>query len=288
MRALASLSVLLALAASGCGSDTGGANACGTGPVEGNTSRAMATSYALGTQATSCVATASDVHYFDLAAPGDATGGYVQGTVDGTLGIDVYAQGDTTPVAHIDPDPAGGPTTFFLAIAPGEDYQLGFKHQGAFANAYTFTLTTTYTPVPDAYEPNDALAMASPVTEGVAINGYLFGGRLGGDATPSATDDYSDYYRFSAVAGTVTVHIDTVPTDVAPRLTLYGLDGSELARVANGIKGGALQMVSPSVAAPGDLIVRVTPWSGAPPSMGTGIVLPDHFTQAYTLTISQP
>lgn len=277
MKGLAFVSIALTLTAAGCGSD----DACG-----GNTSRERATAYSAGSQATGCVGNASEVHYFDLASTGDTTGGYVQGTVDAGLGIDIYAKGDATLVTHIDPDPAGGPTTFFLAVAPGEDYQLGIKPQGA--SASTFTLNTTYTAVPDPYEPNDSLAMAAPVTEGVPINGYLFGGRLGGDATASASDDYADYYRFSAAAGTITVQLGGVPADLAPRLTLYAADGSELARVASGQKGSSLQMLSPSIAAPSDLIVRVTPWSGAPPSMGAGTMLPAHFTQTYTLMISQP
>jgi hypothetical protein len=287
MKGLAFVSIAIALTAAGCGSSESGTNACGT-ESSGNTSRDRAAAYPAGSQATGCVGNASEVHYFDLASTGDATGGYVQGMVDVGLGIDIYAKGDETLITHIDPDPAGGPTTFFLAVAPGEDYQLGIKPQGAFTAPFTFTLNTSYTAVPDTYEPNDALAMAAPVTEGVPINGYLFGGRLGGDATAMASDDYADYYRFSAAAGTITIQLAGVPADLAPRLTLYAADGSELARVASGQKGSSLQMLSPSIAAPSDLIVRVTPWSGAPPSMGAGTMLPAHFTQTYTLMISQP
>lgn len=288
MRGAASLSVLLAMAAaSGCGSDTAGSDACGIG-VETNGTRAQATPLTPGASTTSCVGSASDVHYFEIASPGDPTGGYVQGTVEGSVGISIYAGGDAAEIAHVDPDPTGAPTAFFVAIAPGEDYQLGFAHQGAFAKAYTLTVTMTYTPVPDSFEPNDTLATAAPIAGiGTPVTAYLFGGRLGGDATAEPTDDYADYYRFSAVAGMVTLRIDGVPADVAPRLTLYTIDGSELARVANGVKGGAIQM-SPSLVAPADVVIRVSPWSTAPPTMGAGAALPAHFTQPYTLTISQP
>jgi hypothetical protein len=234
------------------------------------------------------VGSASDVRYFEIAATGDTTGGYVQGTVDSSVGISIYA-GDAAEIAHVDPDPTGAPTTFFLAIAPGEDYQLGFAHQGPFTKAYTLTVTTTYTPVPDSFEPNDTVATAAPIVgNGTPVTAYLFGGRLGGDATASPTDDYADYYRFSAAAGTVTLRIDGVPADVAPRLTLYTTDGSELARVANGVKGGAIQLTSPTLAAPAELVIRVSPWSTAPPTMGAGAALPAHFTQPYMLTMSQP
>lgn len=255
--------------------------------VAGNGSRAQATSYALGTDLVECMGSASDIHYYDLIAPADVTGGYVQGTVTGGTRVSLYTGTATPSLTEVAASSPGTPTTFFLAVAPGQSYQLGIGNEDPFTGAYGFDLSTTYAAVPDLFEPNDTVATATPVAIGTPVGAYLFSGPTGGTVaeTVAASDDY---YRFAASAGTVTIRITDVPVDVAPRLTLFTPDGVELARVASGIKGGVLTMVSPALATAGDLVIGVSPWSAAPEAFGAGTALPAHFMNPYTLTLSQP
>ena len=64
-------------------------------------------------------------------------------------------------------------------------------------------------------------------------------------------------------------------------------DGTEVARVSNGMRGSALSLTPPALTDATDLIVRVSLWDEAPAASGAGTDLPPSFTQPYRLTVSQ-
>jgi hypothetical protein len=224
-----------------------------------------------------------------VSTPGDHTGGYVHACVmgagAGTVRVTAYDGTGTAELARFEPQGPGAAVAFFFAVAPGQEYRIAIANEGAFAAPYTYTLVTTYTPVPDSFEPNDTLAAATPMTAGTPLQAYLFAGRHGAEDAPAA---YDDYYRFSAVSGSFTITLDDVPPDVAPRITLFGPDGTEWARISSGIKGGTVVLKSLMSGGPGDPIIQVAPWSDAPRSTGVGSVPPEHFTRPYKLTVTQP
>ena len=74
---------------------------------------------------------------------------------------------------------------------------------------------------------------------------------------------------------------------MAARLFLFRTDGSEVARVSTGLRGGALAMTPPAVTDAAEFIVRVALWAEAPAAVGVGTELPVNFTQPYRLTVSQ-
>ena len=68
---------------------------------------------------------------------------------------------------------------------------------------------------------------------------------------------------------------------------LLRADGSEVARVSSGLRGGPLALTAPAVTDAAEFVVRVSLWDEPPPAVGAGTELPASFTQAYRLTVAQ-
>ncbi len=270
-----------------------GSNPCGTGEGEPSNDSRRPTSYELGSEFVGCMGAKADAHFYEFTAAADRTGGYVQASVTGTgaggarltARLTAYDGTRTADLARFEPEGPGAATTFFVAVAPAQRYRVAIANEGDFTVPYTYKLTTTYTPVLDGFEPNDTLEAATPLAVDAPLQAYMFAGRHRAEDDPV---DYHDYYRFTAVSGSVTIRIEDVPPNLAPRLTLFGFDGTEVARVSSGIKGSSVILKSPMPPGSGDLVVRVAPWSDAPQSTGRGSSLPDHFTRPYKLIVSQP
>jgi hypothetical protein len=221
-----------------------------------------------------------------IQSPDDATGGYVLATVPpgmGTVRATLYDSTGQNQLASFVADAPGAALSFYWTTAPNQQTRIAL-HDDAGA-AYTYELTSSYTQVPDPYEPNDAMDKATPMPVGGQMSAYLFAGRHAGTNDPAA---YDDYYRFAAQPGALSIQLADVPADLAARLFLFRADGSEVARVSNGMRGAALSLTPPAVTDAADLIVRVSLWDAAPAAAGAGAELPASFTQPYRLTVSQP
>lgn len=288
----AALAVVVA-AAPACGGDepSAGPNPCGIEEHEPNDAPGSATGVAAGDGLTGCLGSASDVDYLKVTAPSDKTGGYLVVSLGevgtGTTRVVVYDDAGTGEMGRFSADAAGGTVAFFLAVAPGQSYRLAVSDVGGTAATmpYTYKLSTTYTAVADSYEPNDTRDTAAAISVGTPIQAFTFAGREGVDVDPAT---YDDYYHFTAAAGMLMAKLEDVPPDLAARLFLYAPDGSELARVSSGLKGGALTLMTPLPLQPGEHVISVALWTtGAPESMAAGTTLPSHFTQPYKLTLTQ-
>ena len=281
------LPLAVVLAGAGCGASDGpAAEACGFPDGEPNNDAAHAMPQELGATLDGCL-TAGDTDHFALRAPSDALGGYVQGAItdaSGTVRVTVLDEAGSKELASFVAPGPGEPVSFFVAMAPGVDARISVKDEGGAPAPYTYKLATTYTAVADTYEPNDTQSAAAPIELGTAT-AYLFAARREAKDDPAA---YEDWYRFTAVADTTTVRMEDVPTDVAARMFLLRRDGSEVARVSSGIKGGALTMRPTLPLDAGDHFIRVTTWADSPAAMGEGTDMPDHFTRPYRLTVEQP
>jgi len=217
-------------------------------------------------------------------SPSDSTGGYVIATVPAGMGTPraTLYDGSNAQLASFVADGPGAGLTFWWTTAPNQTTLIAL-HDDAGAN-YTYDVTPSYTQVDDPYEPNDATNTATPMSDGVQMSAFLFAGRLPAASEAAAFDDY---YRFTAQPGTVSIHLDNVPSDLAVRLFLLRADGTEVARVSNGMRGAPLAMTPPEVLETADFIVRVSLWDDAPAAAGMGMDVPASFTQRYSLTVSQ-
>jgi hypothetical protein len=224
-----------------------------------------------------------------IQSPDDQTGGYLQATVTpatGTVRVTIYDGAGQAELATFVGDAPGAALSFYWASAPGQQTRIGIRDDGGGGGApLTYELTSGYTQVADPYEPNDAMDTAAPMPEGGQMSAYLFAGRHDAANDPTA---YDDYYRFAAQPGAVSIRLDDVPANVAGRLFLFRTDGSEVARVSSGVRGGALALNTPAMEGGAELVVRVSLWAEAPAAIGAGPELPASFTQPYRLTVSQP
>jgi len=280
----------LALSAAACGgggdTPTDVDNACGFRDGEPNNNAEHATTVDMGAMFTGCLESA-DTDYLSIQSPGDAAGGYVQATigeVSGTVRVTIYDDTGKTELGSFVADAPGAPLSFYWASAAGQQTRIAVKDEAG-GTPYSYQLTTSYTAVPDPFEPNDAMTAAALVPDGGQMSAYLFAGRHDAANDPTA---YDDYYRFEAQPGAVAIRLDDVPSNLAARVFVFRTDGSEVARVSSGLRGGALIVNPPTVVTAEEFIVRVSVWDNPPAGVGAGTDLPASFTQAYKLTVSQP
>jgi hypothetical protein len=269
----------------GCGGDGGNVVSapCEFNDGEPNNAPGQATFTMAGAGFDGCLSS-TDVDHLTLGAPADPAGGYVQATITPSGGARVQVRvldADGNELGTFTGDAPDAPLSFFVAVAPGRDPKIAVSDDGAATAPYTYQLISSYVPVPDSYEPNDSAEAATSMTSGSTIEAFMF---AGASDAPAA---YEDHYRFSAIPEGVTIKLEDVPTNTAARVFLFRPDGSEVARVSSGQRGGALTMVTPVPLAAGDHLIRISLWDEPPAAVGQGTV-PDHFTRRYRLTVMQP
>jgi len=215
-------------------------------------------------------------------SPADSTGGYVIATAapgTGTPHATVYDSSSGSQLGSFVADAPGAGLSFWFTTPPNHETRIAVRDDAG--SNTTYDLTTIYTPVADPFEPNDAMDTAAPMPGDGQMTAFLF---AGGAKDPAAFDDH---YRFTAQPGALSIHLDDVPADLAARVFLFrAADGTEVARVSNGMRGSALSLTPPALTDATDLIVRVSLWDEAPAASGAGTDLPPSFTQPYRLTVS--
>jgi hypothetical protein len=221
-----------------------------------------------------------------IQSPDDETGGYIMATVApgmGNVRATIYDGSGQTELASFLTDTPGVSLSFWWTSGSSQFTRIALRDADTGAPV-TNELTWNYTQVADAFEPNDAMDTAAPMPDGGQMTAFLFAGRHGTSNDPAA---YDDNYRFTAQPGALSIRMDDVPADVAARMFLLRTDGTEVARVSNGMRGVALVMNPPALTDAAELVVRVSLWDEAPPAWGAGTALPTSFTQPYRLTVSQ-
>jgi hypothetical protein len=290
--ALVGLLELAGVAACGGQESSATSFPCGAAGPAANNSFDSAPPLEVGADKTGCIGQAdtAGADFATLTAP-DGTAGYAHVQIDqiaagAKVRVTVYGQTHDAELGHVVAADVGGGLEFFLALAAGTTYRLAVRDEGTFVAPYTYRMTSSFTPVADAYEPNDSVAAAASMSAGAPIDAFLFAGATTASLGAAAHDDY---YRVALAADqSATVRISNLPTDVAARLFFYSADGVELARVTTGHKGEALTLVIPALAAAADFAIGVSVFSEAPPTLVAGATPPDHFTRAYSLSITQP
>jgi hypothetical protein len=284
--AAAAAAVVLSLVS--CGGGDGPSqvdNACGFRDGEPNGGANQATQVDVGATFDGCLE-GGDVDFLAIQSPDDEIGGYVLVTVAGATGVvraTIYDDAGQVELGSFVADAPGAGLSFYWASGSAQQTRFAVRDEGGAGLPYAYQLTAAYTPVADAFEPNNDMAAAAVMPEGGQMSAYLFAGRHDAANDPAA---YDDHYRFTAQPGALSITLNDVPGNVAGRLFLFRSDGSEVARVSSGLRGGALTMNVPMVAAE-ELIVRVSLWAEAPAAVGAGTELPASFTQPYRLNVSQ-
>ena len=293
LRPLAALAGAL-LATSGC--LAGPANPCGlAGEPEPNDSRDAPTPLAAGSAVLGCVAGATEQDWYDFVAPPDPAGGYLQLRLDqvgtGTVNVQLYTASDNALVLDTYAANDGASLSVYLAAAPGQRYLAKVFSAFSVSRPFSYRLTPTWTAVVDAQEPNDTRADARPLALGATAQGTLFAPFVKG-ATPEDAS-YNDWFKVNLAAGAATVRLSNVPTTLTGFVGVYDASATEV-KSAYGSNEGAgvtLTLDAADVPTAGEyfVVVRkvfVLPAAGHP--AGSGAVVPDHFTRAYALQMTQP
>ena len=118
---------------------------------------------------------------------------------------------------------------------------------------------------------------------GKAVSGYLFAGYESSTAIPDAA--WEDWFKVTLPAGTASIKLTDLASDIAGQVTLYDTNGSQVASKYEGTHGASVVM-SESVTA-GDYYVKVSPFAGHDVE-GSGSTVPAYLSQPYTLTVGVP
>ncbi len=212
-----------------------------------NDTHAQATPLAINDTVQGCVEAAADHDFYQVTVPADAAGGTLKIAItevgafrgDATL----YSSSDFAELKSSTGGTNAQSLFFYVATTPGASYQL---EMAAWSPASTmpasrYTVRATYTALPDPTEPNDTRFDAKTITVGTPVQGYLFAGYASADE-----GSFDDYYKVTLAAGSATVNLDIVPSNLASQIWLYDPNGVQLKTASTSTLGGGLTVTSPS------------------------------------------
>jgi hypothetical protein len=266
----------------------GGSDPCDTAEATANDDRDHATPYTLGTEFNGCLQKDTDVDFYSYTVPSTpAQGGYVvmsitQVGTEGGVSATSQAVADNGDI--INSYGTGGQSVFhWFNVKAGAKFRIYVKYFNGGGTPTPYTLKLAYKGVPDDNEPNDLRAKATPIMNGKAVNGYLFAGYE--NSTGIVDSAWEDWYKVTLPAGTASVNLTDLASDVNGEITLYDADGAEVAGKYSPTNGASV-ILSQAVTA-GDYYVKVTPF-GRPTVEGGGSTVPAYVSQPYTLTVKVP
>jgi len=251
-----------------------------------NDTHAQATPLVIGDTVQGCVEAAADHDFYQLTVPADAAGGILKIAItevgafrgDATL----YSSSDFAELKSSTAGTNAQSLFFYVATTPGASYQLEMAAWSPPSTlpASRYTVRATYTALPDPTEPNDTRFDAKTITVGTPVMGYLFAGYASANVA-----SFDDYYKVTLAAGSATVNLDIVPSNLSTQIWLYDPTGEMLKSDSTSTLGSGLTITSPVTA--GDHWVRVSLWNGVSTQVGNTMAVPDNFTRPYRFTVTQ-
>ncbi len=274
------------------GDATGGAAAVSVRPDlcdaadPGNDDRDHPTALPLGSKLQACLQKPSDQDFYEFTSPASPAGGGVitvsvtdVGARSGVRST-VWAASDNGKIGSNDARDGASVIQWFFA-APNTKYRVSVERSSG-AETIPYSVEVKFMPVKDAFEPNDARAQASAIKVGTPVKAYLFTGRPA--SSPAAASAWEDWYKVRLSAGTVSVTLADVPSDIAAMVTLHDPLGSKMQMEYSTTPGAGVQLKKSGLA-PGDYYVKISPY-GQPRTDGAGQAIPQYATQPYTLTVT--
>jgi hypothetical protein len=263
---------------------------CGVPEMEPNDDRDHATPIAAPTMFVGCIGMPKDLDFYELTAPADAGGGYYQfafTNVDAfDLDVSTFNAADGGLIGRVYTTDVGTSLYTYLAVAPGQKYRL---QVGSFDSPQTpmkYTLNITYMKVDDAYEPNNTMDTAKPITLATPVMAYMFEGFR---TAKMDEKDIGDWYSVPAAAGNLTVTVESVPTNMTAFIEIY--DSANKMEYGYGPNDGANATATLMGAAAGTYKIFVHPFSFRDTfyfDQGKAATdIPVNYTHPYKLTVTQ-
>jgi hypothetical protein len=264
-----------------------GSDPC-TGADPGNEDRDHATPIVIGSDFQGCVQTQTDVDFYEYTTPdmplagGVVTVSLTEVSTSGGVDSTSYATSDNGAIESN--YASGGASVFYwFAAVPATKYRVDVKRFSG-TPPTSYKVKVAYTPVNDANEPNDLRTQAKPIAVGTPQNGYFFAGYA--NSTGLAANAWEDWFKVTLAAGSATMSLADLASDINGDVTLYDNLGVQIANTYQSTKGATVVLTKTGIVA-GDHYVKLTPFNDPTPK-GDGSVSGLYATQPYTLTVSQP
>jgi hypothetical protein len=227
---------------------------------------------------------------YTFLPPKGTRAGFVSVTLTDTAGehptVSVDANLQNLPTTAYLDGVAGSAKSLFLPVPASERRYIEVSQSRTGVAVGAYALDVNYTPLDDAYEPNDSYDVAYAIASGTPIQSFFpTGATLQSASGTAAYADNEDWYVAPRPAGAFTVTLTNVPADCRGRLSVEGIpsgfsSGSQLGTVDGAL--GAPVTFSGTLAVAGKVRVRVTDFA---PRILNGTTAPGAFTQKYTLLI---
>jgi hypothetical protein len=264
---------------------------CGFG--EPNDTREQATAITLGsTYSSLCVSNpdkTDELDFFEFTAPAtDLAGGYVEVKLSNVQSDGI---GDVIVTSSLDNDVVfesytvdhGANVEGWLTVAPGAKYRIQVSRFGGAGDRFAYDLSTKYTAIKDAYEPNDKKEDAKSISLNTPIQASA--AAVSAKAELAVGDD-QDWFKVTLAAGTATVKMTNVPSDYLCDVQLYDPTGAAVDEKYQ-TTGGADCTIDAKDLVSGVYLVNVHRFAGLPMRADGGKPLASFVTQQYTLEVQQ-
>lgn len=278
-------------------SPDGGADAPTTGGGcdfgEPNDTRETAKAISLDqTYANLCVSNpdrTDELDFFEITAPAsDLAGGYVELEISnvqngGLADMIVTSSSDNDVVFETYTTDEGASVSGWLTVAPGAKYRIQVNRFAGAGKRFAYDLSTKYTAIKDAYEPNDKKEDAKPIALNTAI--------MASSAAHSARADLQagddqDWFKFTLAAGAANIRMSNVASDYMCDAELFDATGAKVGEVYQTTPGADCLLAATELTG-GQYFLQLHQFAGLPRRGAGDKPVASFVTQQYKLEVTQ-
>ncbi|HKO50823.1 MAG TPA: hypothetical protein VJV79_24050 [Polyangiaceae bacterium] len=213
-----------------------------------------------GTGATLCVTNSQDSDWFYVDTPKDDRAHVIQLDISETDGswieISITADKDGSDMGRIQLSQRGLKQSSFITVGPGT--RTFFQVYGRSSNTDTTTIDVSVSAEADEHEPNNDRASATPIEPASEISAQLILPYV------SQTDQQTqDWYEIQLAAGTHTLQMTAVPTDLYPTIQVSSVTEVIIADNKRGANKGAEFSFTFTVKEAGSYYVMIYNWAAS-------------------------
>lgn len=260
---------------------------------EPNDTREQATAIVLNKTYTGlCVSnpdTTDALDFYEITAPAsDVAGGVVElkvsNVLDGGLAeIIVTSSEDNGVIFDSYTTDQGANVTGWLAVSPGAKYKIQVNRFGGSGTRFAYDLSTTYTAVVDAFEPNNKKEDAKSITVGTPISATAAASSSKADLE---VGDDQDWFSVTLAAGDASVKMTNVAADYLCDVELLDASGVSVGEKYQTDKGASCVLDATGLTG-GSYYVKIHSFAGLPIRGDAHTAVASFELSPYTLVVTQ-
>lgn len=226
--------------------------------------------------------------FYELTAPMDAAGGYVEVTVSGvgTQGLAeliVTSSTDNDVLFDAYTTVNGASVKGWLTVAPGAKYRVRVSRFAGAGPRFAYSLDAKYTKISDTFEPNNGKADAKPISLNMPIQASA---AAVSPSTALAGADAEDWFKVTLAAGNATVKLSNSPSDHLCDVELIDDSGQRVGENYTTTNGANCQIDATALVG-GTYYVNAHTFAGVPVRAAPNAAPPALITAQYTLVVMQ-